>query len=183
MHSVPSPVRPPGRGLGLPCVPDAAAQLQSAGLGGCWLLTAQQPNRYPDLQWGITPDLSTRHDYAWFLNNWEILTALACLYVGFMVPFTLGFEKYYFKEGEQCLFSSEAVVIGPAFYVTRIVDIIVDLIFIFDIFVNFVSARWILKLEPMVHWVLIDDLSEIGKLYMKDMFVMDVLGKSLFLMP
>lgn len=162
----------------LPCAPDAAAHVQRAGLGGRWLLTAQQPNRYPELQWGITPDLSVRKDYAWFLNQWEVLTALACLYVGFMVPFTLGFEKYYFADGEQCLFSSNAVPSnGTAFYVTRIVDIIVDLIFIVDIFINFVSARWVFRLEPMAHWTLVDDLSKIAQLYMSDMFVLDVLGK------
>ena len=106
------------------------------------------------------------------------VTAVACLYVGFMVPFTLGFEKYYFGQGEQCLFSPDAVLSnGPAFYVTRIVDIIVDIIFIVDIFINFVSARWVLHLEPMAHWVLVDDLSAIAQAYLHDMFVLDVLGK------
>jgi hypothetical protein len=92
------------------------------------------------------------------------------------VPFSLGFEKLYFRSGEQCLLSPSANL-TPLFAATRIVDIFVDLIFWVDIFVNFVSARWVLETEPMVHWTLVDDLRDVAKLYMHDTFIIDVLGK------
>jgi hypothetical protein len=93
-----------------------------------------------------------------------------------MVPFSLGFEKYYLGDGEQCLFSPKATIHGPSFYITRVIDILVDIVFWIDIFINFVSARWVLKMEPMVHWVLVDDMPEIADLYLRDMFVIDFLG-------
>ena len=93
-----------------------------------------------------------------------------------MVPFSLGFEKYYLGDGEQCLFSSDATINGPSFYVTRVIDILVDIVFWIDIFINFVCARWVLKMEPMVHWVLVDEIPEIAHMYLRDMFVIDLLG-------
>ena len=104
-----------------------------------------------------------------------MITAVACLYVGFMVPFSLGFEKLYLSGGEQCLFSPEANLI-PLFAVTRIIDIFVDIVFWIDIFVNFLSARWVLETEPMVHWTLVDDLGEVANLYLRDTFIIDFLG-------
>lgn len=91
------------------------------------------------------------------------------------MPFALGFEKLYFRDGEQCLLAPDSNPMPP-FVVTRWVDIFVDLIFWIDILVNFVSARWVLETEPMVHWTLIDDLSAVAKLYMADTFIIDVLG-------
>lgn len=40
--------------------------------------------RYPELEWGAMP-ANTPTDYQNFLKVWEIVTAFACLYVGFMV--------------------------------------------------------------------------------------------------
>jgi hypothetical protein len=117
----------------------------------------------------------TPTDYRNFLKFWEMCTALACLYVGFMVPFSLGFQRLYVQEGEQCPFAATSFK-GVHLYVTRVVDIIVDLIFWADIFFNFLSARWLLKSHPIVHWVLVDDLDEIARLYLKDTFIIDFLG-------
>ena len=63
----------------------------------CWL--------YPDLPWGLppTPEIQKNLVGQWrrgadFLKIWEFFTATACLYVGVMVPLTLGFERLYLKD-------------------------------------------------------------------------------------
>lgn len=118
---------------------------------------------------------NTPTDYRTFLKIWEMITALACLYVGFMVPFSLGFQRLYLADGEQCPFTTDSFA-GEHLFVTRVLDIVVDFIFWADIFVNFVSARWVLNTHPIVHWVLVDDLGTIAELYISDTFFIDFLG-------
>lgn len=133
-------------------------------------------SRYPELEWGMPPLLEVPRDYQNFLKVWEMITAIACLYVGFMVPFSLGFEKLYLSSGEQCLFRPGSDIL-PLFLVTRIIDIFVDVVFWIDIAVNFLSARWVLETEPMVHWTLVDDLRTVARLYLFDTFLIDLLGR------
>ena len=84
-----------------------------------------------------------------FLQAWDIVIAFAVLYVAFMVPYSLGFERLYLQPGngdssEQCLFSQSTVL---PFTVTRWIDLLVDVLFVTDIFINFVSARWVLQVR------------------------------------
>ena len=131
---------------------------------------------YPDLQWGLAPNAVPRYG-ADFLKFWEFCTAVACLYVGIMVPLALGFQKLYMGRGEQCLFRSDSADTLPAFLnVTRFVDIIVDLIFWIDMFFNFVTARWLLDVNPVPHWKLVDDIQEISYMYITGLFFWDMLG-------
>jgi len=56
-------------------------------------------------------------------------------------------------QAEQCLFSSNVSIHPNApFFVTRYLDVVVDSLFFIDIGLNFVSARWVLEVEPMEHW-------------------------------
>lgn len=48
---------------------------------------------------------------------WDVIIAISCLYQGFMVPFSLCFEKIYIEkdsdkagETEQCLFSDNVTI-------------------------------------------------------------------------
>jgi hypothetical protein len=48
---------------------------------------------------------------------WDVIIAISCLYQGFMVPFSLCFEKIYIEkdatrsgETEQCLFSENVTI-------------------------------------------------------------------------
>ena len=139
---------------------------------------------YPSLFWGLPPNVHTRRDGARALQVWDVIIALACLYQGFMVPFSLCFEKLYLTKGseastsEQCLFSSKVDIHPQApFFTTRYLDVVVDCLFIVDIALNFVSARWVLEVEPMEHWQLYDNLSDISRLYVTDgSFLLDFLG-------
>lgn len=62
------------------------------------------------------------------------------------VPFSLGFQKLYVTDGEQCPFDTSGFM-GAHLYVTRVVDFVVDLIFWADIVFNFISARWVLNVS------------------------------------
>ena len=97
---------------------------------------------YPSLPWGLSPILEAPRDGAVFLQWWDVIIAFSCLYIAFSVPFTLGFERVYFRGGDQCLFSPGT---PPPFTTFRWVDIVVDLLFVIDIAINFISARWILR--------------------------------------
>jgi len=132
------------------------------------------------LPWGLPAGGITRTRGAVFLQAWDIVIAFAVLYVAFMVPYSLGFERLYLKPGdgdstasEQCLFSQSTVF---PFTVTRWIDLLVDFLFVSDILINFVSARWVLQGGTLEQWVLKDELSEIAKLYLRDTFVTDLLG-------
>ena len=139
---------------------------------------------YPSLFWGLPPQSThTRQDGAVALQIWDVVVALACLYQGFMVPFSLCFEKLYLRSGtsestsQQCLFSRDIDIHPNApFLITRYLDVAVDALFIVDILLNFVSARWVLEVEPMEHWRIYDDVSDIARLYLKGHFAIDVAG-------
>lgn len=119
---------------------------------------------------------SVKTDGQTFLKVWEILTSLACLYVAFVIPLSLGFEKIYIKPGvDQCVFRG-ASHDGSLFATIRVIDPLIDLIFWVDIVINFLSARWELQKDPIPNWVLVDDLHDIASRYMQELFVFDIIG-------
>ena len=152
---------------------------QHASCQMCWL--------YPDLPWGLPPTPEIQNNLAgqWrrganFLKIWEFFTATACLYVGVMVPLTLGFERLYLKDEDgdgQCLFKHGGDSSIPQFLlVVRYVDVAVDIIFWFDIALNFVTARWMLITEPIPHWSLMDKVRDVRAHYLRGLFFWDMLG-------
>ena len=76
-------------------------------------------------------------------------------------------------EGDDQLFQA---VQANQFDPTRYLDLAVDALFIADILLNFVSARWVLEVEPMEHWRIYDNVSDIARLYLKGHFAIDVAG-------
>jgi CRP-like cAMP-binding protein len=130
---------------------------------------------YPKLYWGLPPRGNIPTAGTRFLQVWEVVLAAFCFYIGFMVPFCLFFEKVYLSKG-QCLFTNPDIIPGHIFYETRYVDLVVDGFFLFDIFVNFVSARWVLEVEPMEHWELYDDLSRVAGVYLRQEFILDLIA-------
>ena len=77
--------------------------------------------------------------------------------MAWVVPFAIGFEKIYVDPTQsQCLFNPDSHD-GSLFATLRIIDVFIDLIFWTDIFINFVSARWVLLNEPIPHWEQVDD--------------------------
>ena len=104
---------------------------------------------YPMLPWGLPAAGIMRTQGAVFLQAWDIVIAFAVLYVAFMVPYSLGFQRLYLRpadgdSSEQCLFSQSTEL---PFTVTRWIDLLVDLLFVSDILINFVSARWVLQVR------------------------------------
>ena len=111
-----------------------------------------------------------------FLEIWEITTALACLYTGFMVPYKLGFTMLYENQVDQRGEKFRCFWYNPAFQTSRWLDLLADAIFIADIVLNFISARWELRVCPITHWHLVEDLEEIKGKYLRGMFAIDVIG-------
>ena len=123
-----------------------------------------------------------RTDGQRFLLVWEFIAAAAGLFVSFSIPMTLGFETMYIDNEaitwvtpDQCLFR-QASQDGSMYDVFRWIDPFVDVIFLIDIAVSFLSARWELQAEPTPHWVLLDDLDEIAGRYLRGTFILDFLG-------
>ena len=136
--------------------------------------TAGKALLYPTLIWGLPPTLTTPTYGALFLSSWEFVTSVACLWVGVVVPYTLCFAKVYIRSGEQCLFlSSSEDEISLFFLYSRYIDILVDCIFFTDICLTFVTAQWEMQIDPIPHWVLIDDLAVLRKTYLNGAFLLD----------
>ena len=117
-----------------------------------------------------------------FLVVWEFIAAAAVEFVAISVPMTLGFEKMYIENEaitwvtpDQCLFRKTSQD-GSMYDVFRWIDPFVDVIFILDMAVSFLSARWELSKEPTPHWELVDDLDQIAGRYLRGTFILDFLG-------
>ena len=106
-------------------------------------------------------------------RTWEILTSISCVYVGFSVPLVLGFGKHYFPDGA-CAMASRKLESWEMVHMG--LDIAGDAIFVFDIFLTFFSAVWLVSCDGVPRWILVDDLASIRQLYLHDFFVWDVLG-------
>ena len=132
---------------------------------------------YPTLIWGLPPTLTTPTYGSSFLQFWELLTSLACLWVGAVVPYTLCFANLYIGSGEQCLFLPNAADdISNFFMYSRYIDIVVDFIFLADMGITFVTARWEMQNDPIPHWVLVDDLAVLRWKYLKKSFIVDFIA-------
>eukprot|EP00960_Hanusia_phi_P004823 139802-Hanusia_phi.AAC.3 len=60
---------------------------------------------YPNLPWGAPPGLnSSRYRGATFLNLWEILTFLCCLYVAGVLPYIVAFVEFVDPDEGSCIF-------------------------------------------------------------------------------
>ena len=133
----------------------------------------------PELPWGLPPTLKAKTRGTIFLNIWEVVTACGCLYVSTMIPFKLGFEKIYTANmGDECIFSPSDTM-STFFYFSRALDVLFDVIFWIDIWVNFNTGRWVMRIDPdskVVHWTLVDELEEVRRSYLKGMFFLDFVG-------
>lgn len=97
------------------------------------------------------------------------------MYVGMKVPYTTGIDEvkpYEHRLFHECAlkeFGREmASVHGQLF---ALMDLMCDILFVFDLFINFLTARWIIETKGREHWMLIDDLREIRRMYMWDGWV------------
>jgi hypothetical protein len=143
------------------------------------MLTTKIANtrRYPRQPWGM-PKLDQHRNKRgkFFLEIWEIITALSCLYTGFMVPYKLGFTMLYENMLDQRGEKYRCFWHHPAFRTSRWLDLLADVIFIADIVINFVSAHWELRVRPITHWHLVEDLQDISRRYLRGMFTVDLIG-------
>jgi len=110
-----------------------------------------------------------------FLYYWDVITACGCLYLAIAIPYSLAFDEFHFgAHTGQCGFPKD---LPTMLRLTRAMDIVVDVLFVCDVFVNFQTAVWQLNNEPMLHWVLIDNLHEVHKRYVwQGSFWLDVVS-------
>ena len=156
---------------------------------------------YPDLPWGAPPEAEKKWSTALFLNTWEVLCFVCCLYVAFSVPYNVSFAEKSRRilsqesgiEFDECVFmrpagqSQDSMLFkfSPMQYVMTIVDVSTDCIFFVDILINFHTAVWELSInlppergfKGPPHWILLEDLSEIRKRYFYGEFLSDLLGQ------
>jgi hypothetical protein len=153
---------------------------------------------YPELPWGAPPSWDegqTRRRCLPhrggknFLMQWELLTCFACFYVGLKVPYVIGYDSVKLSENrmfQECSLKEFAENTGPFSFsaAVTVVDLVLDIMFLVDIAINFLSARWVLSNSGRDFWILVDDMSDIRKLYMWDglfpSFWIDLLGHVLF---
>jgi CRP-like cAMP-binding protein len=148
---------------------ESAHRLRKKGAHGKWRAIF-----YPTLPWGLPAHENVNSTGALFLQVWELVVAASCLYMAFVIPYSLGFERVYLADREHCLFLRDTH--APLFLTTRWIDIFVDILFMFDIALNFFTARWVLKGGTLEHWELVDELPQIAQLYLFDTLVPDAIG-------
>jgi len=148
---------------------------------------------YPELPWGAPPSWDEGkprsrclpHKGKNFLMQWELLTCFACFYVGIKVPYVIGYDSVklpQYRLFQECSLKEFAENTGPFSFsaAVTVVDLVFDIMFLVDIAINFLSARWVLSNSGRDFWILVDDMSDIRKLYMWDghfpSFWIDLLG-------
>ena len=118
---------------------------------------------FPDLPWGAPPSWGKATKW---LTYWELLTGLLCLYVGLKVPYEAGFDQVkgpMYQHFSDCALSQLGI---PGYQqIFAIIDLLIDCCFVFDVFINFLTARWIVEREGREHWKLVDDLYTIRQMY------------------
>jgi hypothetical protein len=142
---------------------------------------------YPELPWGAPPTWQTTgraQSGKEFLMYWEFLTCFACFYVGIKVPYAIGIDAQ--KPDPHRIFqdcSLPGAAAGQSFVAVTfgIIELIIDCMFIVDLFINFVTARWEISTSTgREQWLLIDDLTTIRHYYMwrgvLPTFWLDLLG-------
>ena len=89
-----------------------------------------------------------------FRSGWDIAQVMVLFYLAWVTPYRVGFD---------------APAYGPEFWF----EFLVDIYFIVDVFLNFITGFW-LDLETTT--VLVSDPSEIGKNYLKTWFLIDIVA-------
>jgi len=101
-----------------------------------------------------------------WLTLWECCTSILCIYVGLKVPYVSGIDNV--KGPDDRLFKDCALTeLSSGTYLAyfALLDVSIDLIFIADLIVNFLTARWVIDTEGREHWRLVDDLGTLRKMY------------------
>jgi hypothetical protein len=134
---------------------------------------------FPELPWGAPPSwqLAGSPQTEWLLP-WEIATSLACIYVGVKVPYA-SFMDNVKEPGDQVFSGCALLYLGKwsdesseGGWKTRTqsvcagLDLTCDVLFLLDMGISFLTARWIIDTEGREHWRLVDDLASVRKMYM-----------------
>ena len=109
----------------------------------------------------------------YFLSLWDILTFASIIYIAIVIPYTAGFEDVRPSAESSCLF----LATSGSKYVFMFIDPLVDLIFLVDIVLQFHTARWVISAEGREHWLLVDDLAIVRRLYLRGHFTTDLMGQ------
>jgi hypothetical protein len=162
------------------------------------ILSTRKAWFYPGLPWGAPPSWDEGqprirclpHRGKNFLLQWELLNCFACFYVGLKVPYVIVYDSVKLSENrmfQECSLKEFAENSTGAFSFSAtvtVVDLVFDTMFFVDIVINFLSARWVISNSGRDFWILVDDMSDIRKLYMWDglfpSFWIDLLGHDFF---
>jgi len=94
---------------------------------------------YPDLPWGAPPEWKSKQQRGRrFLLLWDLIIFLGCLYVSIVIPLKLGFMDVY-GQLEECPFTRQETQFR---FNLLVLDTVTDVIFIVDLILNFLTARW-----------------------------------------
>jgi hypothetical protein len=115
---------------------------------------------------------------------WEFLTCFTCFYVGIKVPYTIGIDAQ--KPDPHRIFQDCSLpgTAGSQSFVVETfgsIEMVIDCMFIVDLFINFIKTRWEISTSTgREQWLLIDDLDTIRHYYMwrgvLSTFWLDLLG-------
>ena len=118
------------------------------------------------------------------MTYWEIFMSFLCFYVGITLPLRVGIDEVKpreYRAYHECPLSEIASPYkrqsGQAF---AILDLLCDLLFLCDLLVNFVTAKWVIVNTGREHWQLVDSRYDLRQMYMwrgfPPQFWIDVLG-------
>eukprot|EP00282_Hemiselmis_andersenii_P037308 CAMPEP_0169433248 /NCGR_PEP_ID=MMETSP1042-20121227/3907_1 /TAXON_ID=464988 /ORGANISM="Hemiselmis andersenii, Strain CCMP1180" /LENGTH=1094 /DNA_ID=CAMNT_0009543769 /DNA_START=78 /DNA_END=3358 /DNA_ORIENTATION=- len=143
------------------------------------LKSSQRAWFYPEFPLGSST--TAKKEYmkgASFLQFWDCVTAVACMYVAWAVPYKIGFLAVNAAE-HKChtwTMPDNPTTIDRLNMNMAYFDLFTDIFFCSDIIVRFHTAYWYVSVIGRPHWVLVERLDKIRMNYIGGVFLFDLLG-------
>jgi hypothetical protein len=112
-------------------------------------ITGQMEDKIPAKAFMMSPDSLLR-------RNWDVLVAICCIYIAWLLPFKLGFGDLIPEDWED----------DHLYEVNQLVDII----FVVDLFLSFRTAYW--DMDDHLVW----DKKKVAIHYVTSWFIIDLIG-------
>jgi len=123
---------------------------------------------YPELPWGAPPAWKeTGNTSTSWLVTWEFVLCLACMWVAITLPYSLFLDAQKGKHSllKKCAASVWGLWPPTAESVYAALDLLCDSLFIIDLPINFLTAKWVIMNQGRHQWSLVSDQKSLLFMY------------------
>jgi hypothetical protein len=128
----------------------------------------------PETPWGV-PQSSKENYGRTFLQCWDVTIFASCIFVAITIPFEFGVLSWSPRDLSVCSIRNPQG--NTTVFIIAAGNLITDVVFILDIFLNFVQGYWELRVNGCPRWHLVDDLPTVRNHYLKTGFLWDLVGQ------